>query len=65
MFTVAIIQNPKIQNAALQIVKIAGTYNYHWAIKGYTDTYFGHIPSFFFLRNMLRKVELFCHQVKM
>jgi hypothetical protein len=48
MFTVAIVQNPKIQNAALQIVKIAGTYNYHWATKGYTDTYSGHIPSFFF-----------------
>jgi hypothetical protein len=27
------IENLKIQNTALQIVKIIGTYNYHWALK--------------------------------
>jgi hypothetical protein len=29
---------PQMQNAALQIVKISRTYNYHWALKGYLGT---------------------------
>jgi hypothetical protein len=34
MFTVRIIQKPYIQNSELLIVKAAGTYSYHSALKG-------------------------------